>query len=106
LETRRYIIGINIYSYILKYSWVLLQVVSLIRRVLLDVQPKVLAGLMGVSSLPRADFGILSDSGSTTDHSQDGSTGPEKIGILDLFLACIAKALTVQVRRVNCNIEG
>lgn len=67
------------------------QVVALIRRVLLDVQPKVLAGILGVFCLPPSDFSILS---SNSDIQYD----PNRKGLLDVFLACIAKALIVQVK--------
>src|SRR6218665_2046028 len=67
------------------------QVVALIRRVLLDVQPKVLAGILGVFCLPPSDFSILSS-------NSDVQYDPNRKGLLDVFLACIAKALMVQVK--------
>jgi E3 ubiquitin-protein ligase MYCBP2 len=63
------------------------QVTSLLRRVLPQVQPEALASILGVPSLPPRDFSIL-----------DKGRDPSQLGLLDVFLACIAKALTVQTK--------
>ncbi|KAK4016037.1 hypothetical protein OUZ56_031000 [Daphnia magna] len=66
------------------------QVTALLRRMLPELPPPVFASLVDVDVLPTTDYGILqilSSSGSL-----------ERVGILDVFLACIAKALTVQVK--------
>ncbi|ELU16916.1 hypothetical protein CAPTEDRAFT_222007 [Capitella teleta] len=63
------------------------QVTALLRRVLPEVQPQSLAAVLGVPSLPPKDFSIL-----------DKGRDPGQLGILDVFLACIAKALVVQTK--------
>lgn len=81
------------------------QVISLLRRVLPHIHPEKFAGLLGVSSLPPKDFGILAaaaragSSGSDQWQSADNSNCDpvHKQGILDVFLSCIAKALSLQV---------
>jgi len=62
------------------------QVVLLLRRTLLDIAPRSFASLLGISSLPPTDLSALA---SCTD---------QQPGLLDVFLACIAKALSVQVK--------
>ena len=69
------------------------QVTALLRRVLPEVAPQTLANLLGVPSLPPPDFNL----------SRESDQSPEpydvrRMGILDVFLACIAKALTMQVK--------
>lgn len=66
------------------------QVIALLRRILLEVRPETFAGLMGIAQLPPKDFGILARSTSET-------MTPNDIGIVDVFLSCISKALTLQV---------
>ncbi|XP_046440285.1 E3 ubiquitin-protein ligase MYCBP2-like isoform X2 [Daphnia pulex] len=66
------------------------QVTALLRRMLPELPPPVFASLVGVDVLPTTDYGILQVLNST------GSI--ERVGILDVFLACIAKALTIQVK--------
>lgn len=68
------------------------QVIALLRRILPEVRPQTLASLLGITQLPPKDFGILARS------SQDSIVTPNDIGILDVFLSCIAKALTLQVK--------
>ena len=67
------------------------QVIALLRRILPEVRPETLAGLLGITVLPPKDFASLARSETNT--TQSGS-----IGILDVFLSCIAKALTLQVK--------
>ena len=64
--------------------------ISLLRRVLPVIPPQSIATLLGVSSLPPKDFTILTE-------STESSLG-SKAGILDVFLSCISKALTLQVK--------
>ena len=71
------------------------QVTSLLRRVLPEVAPQVLANLLGVPSLPVTDLSALASS-----RERDSQTpfDPRRLGILDVFLACIAKSLTLQMK--------
>ncbi|XP_076446720.1 E3 ubiquitin-protein ligase MYCBP2-like isoform X7 [Babylonia areolata] len=71
------------------------QIVAIFRRVLPDVKPPVLANLLSVPSLPPMDYSIVSV---TTKEEGDSSFDTQRPGILDVFLACIAKALVVQVK--------
>ncbi|XP_032812561.2 E3 ubiquitin-protein ligase MYCBP2 isoform X3 [Petromyzon marinus] len=66
------------------------QVASLLRRVLPEVPPSRLASVLGVRSLPPADISEII-------HSSEGWDHP-RVCILDVFLGCIAKALTVQLK--------
>ena len=68
---------------------------ALLRRVLPEVPPQTLANLLLVPSLPAKDFSI-SQTASKSDEPE--VFDPEKPGILDVFLACIAKALSVQMK--------
>lgn len=67
---------------------------ALFRRVLPEVRPQSLASVLGITSLPPQDFSVLISSSASENASHD----PSKLGILDVFLACIAKALTVQTK--------
>ena len=71
------------------------QVTSLLRRVLPEVAPQVLANLLGVPSLPVTDLSALASS-----RERDSQTpfDPRRLGLLDVFLACIAKSLTLQMK--------
>ncbi|KAK7473506.1 hypothetical protein BaRGS_00035259, partial [Batillaria attramentaria] len=71
------------------------QIVSIFRRVLPDVKPQVLANLLSVPALPPVDYSIVSVA---SKEDGDSSFDPHKPGILDVFLACIAKALSVQIK--------
>ncbi|KAL0616043.1 E3 ubiquitin-protein ligase MYCBP2, partial [Plecturocebus cupreus] len=74
------------------------QVTSLLRRVLPEVTPSRLASIIGVKSLPPADI-------SDTIHSTEKGDW-NKLGILDVFLGCIAKAPTVQLKAKGTTITG
>ncbi len=85
------------------------QVIALLRRVLPKVPPRTFGDILGVPSLPPKDFGILataSRQASTATSPEEGAAGDAgvvafdmlKPGILDVFLSCIAKALTLQVK--------
>ncbi|CAI9571257.1 unnamed protein product [Staurois parvus] len=74
------------------------QVTSLLRRVLPEVTPTRLASIIGVKSLPPADISDIIHSTEKADWN--------KLGILDMFLGCIAKALTVQLKAKGTPITG
>ena len=86
------------------------QVISLLRRVLPKVPPQGFATLLGIANLPPKEFGILTRSTSSTDIS-DGNKENQDMsflnnpGLLDVFLSCIAKALTLQVKTKGLNKE-
>ncbi|XP_029559556.1 E3 ubiquitin-protein ligase MYCBP2 isoform X1 [Salmo trutta] len=74
------------------------QVTSLLRRVLPEVTPVRLASIIGIKALPPADIGDIIHSTEKGDWN--------KLGILDMFLGCIAKALTVQLKAKGTTIAG
>ena len=67
----------------------------MLRRVLPDVKPQTLANILSVPALPPVEYSIVSMAS-----KEEGDRGfdPQKPCILDVFLACIAKALTVQMK--------
>ena len=71
---------------------------SLLRRVLPEVTPVRLASIIGVKALPPADISDIIHSTEKGDWN--------KLGILDMFLGCIAKALTVQLKAKGASIAG
>ena len=75
--------------------FIIFQVVAVLRRVLPDVKPAALASILSVPSLPPVEYSIVS---MASREEGDASFDPQKPCILDVFLACIAKALTVQVK--------
>ncbi|XP_037787011.1 E3 ubiquitin-protein ligase MYCBP2-like isoform X1 [Penaeus monodon] len=70
------------------------QVVALFRRMLADVPPQSLALILGVEALPAHDYAILH----ATSKDEENNFDIHQQGILDVFLAVIAKALTVQLK--------
>ncbi|XP_014287849.1 E3 ubiquitin-protein ligase MYCBP2 isoform X3 [Halyomorpha halys] len=79
------------------------QVTALLRRMLAEVTPSTLAHIVGVKQLPPADFSIAA----AASRSQDSATFDfHRMGILDVFLSCIAKALTVQVKTKGKESKG
>lgn len=74
------------------------QVTSLLRRVLPEVTPVRLASIIGVKALPPADISDIIHSTEKGDWN--------KLCILDMFLGCIAKALTVQLKAKGSSISG
>lgn len=74
------------------------QVTSLLRRVLPEVTPVRLASIIGVKTLPPADISDIIHSTEKGDWN--------KLCILDMFLGCIAKALTVQLKAKGTTISG
>lgn len=71
------------------------QVISLLRRILPEIKPETLASVVGVIRLPPTDFSIASTNANT---AQTPDFDEHNLGILDVFLSCIAKSLTVQVK--------
>jgi len=63
------------------------QVVLLLRRTLPDIAPRSFASLLGITSLPPTDVAAVIR-----------SSDVGRRGVLDVFLACIAKALSVHVK--------
>lgn len=82
----------------LKFKPSCLQVTSLLRRVLPEVTPVRLASIIGVKSLPPADISDIIHSTEKGDWN--------KLGILDMFLGCISKALTVQLKAKGSSYPG
>lgn len=72
------------------------QVTSLLRRILPAISPDSLANVLDVPKLPPADFSTVSavNSNYSSTHSFDMYVA----GILDVFLSCIAKSLSLQVK--------
>ena len=76
-------------------------VIAVLRRVLPLVAPARFANLLSIQSLPPKDFTILTAASlqSKSQDSKDLAFDPHQMGILDIFLGCIAKALTIQVKK-------
>ncbi|ESO93791.1 hypothetical protein LOTGIDRAFT_205644 [Lottia gigantea] len=72
------------------------QVISVLRRVLPDIKPQALASILSIPALPPVDYSIIS--AGNRDEERYADFDPETPGILDVFLACISKALTVQTK--------
>ncbi|KAG7189537.1 hypothetical protein KM043_017228 [Ampulex compressa] len=72
------------------------QVTSLLRRILPGIKPEAFAKCIGVERLPPTDFSIVS----TTNYSEVHTTefNEHSAGIIDVFLSCIAKVLTIQMK--------
>ncbi|KAH9488940.1 E3 ubiquitin-protein ligase mycbp2 [Bulinus truncatus] len=68
------------------------QITIIFRRVLPWVKPQVLAPILNIPSLPPPDYNIVGES------QGDSTFDPDVPGILDVFLACVAKALNVQMK--------
>lgn len=66
------------------------QVTALLRRILPEISPEQFADLLNVYSLPPSDFNISNQSNEDFDMN--------RLGILDIFLAVIAKSLQLQVK--------
>lgn len=71
------------------------QVTSLLRRVLPEVSPVVLASILQVPALPSEDYSSMHGNG---DDGWPNLFDTQRPGILDVLLACIAKAITVQIK--------
>lgn len=66
------------------------QVTALLRRILPEISPESFAELLGVQRLPPADYSIAHQAAMDFDMS--------RLGLLDIFLAVIAKSLQLQVK--------
>ncbi|XP_055389767.1 E3 ubiquitin-protein ligase highwire-like [Condylostylus longicornis] len=66
------------------------QVTALLRRILPEISPENLGELLGVQKMPPADFNIVNQNPSDFDMN--------RLGILDIFLAVIAKSIQLQVK--------
>ena len=76
--------------------------VAVLRRVLPLVSPVRFANILSIASLPPKDFSILNVASQKTKGDAKDSLpafDPHKIGVLDIFLGCIAKALSIQVKK-------
>ena len=71
------------------------QVVSILHRVLPLVIPQRLAHTLGIESLPKPGYSAVTEA---TDASGTQMNLEKNVGILDVLLAVVAKALTVQVK--------
>lgn len=66
------------------------QVTLLLRRILPEITPENLADILGIRIMPPNDFSIVNQSSHTFDMN--------RLGIIDIFLAVIAKALQLQIK--------
>lgn len=66
------------------------------KRILPKIKPETLANVISVKRLPPTDFSIVSAANNGFTNATDFDENAP--GILDVFLSCIAKALTVQVK--------
>ncbi|KAG5884570.1 hypothetical protein JTB14_006595 [Gonioctena quinquepunctata] len=71
------------------------QVTSLLRRMLPEITPQAFAKVVGVKKLPARDFSIVSVANKD---AASGNFDVNQLGVLDVFLSVIAKALTLQVK--------
>ncbi|XP_015122961.1 E3 ubiquitin-protein ligase MYCBP2 isoform X2 [Diachasma alloeum] len=70
------------------------QVTSVLRRILPEIKPYSLAGVLGMDRMPPNDISVVNNS----EYSEFEGFDEHSLRILDVFLSCIAKALTVQVK--------
>ena len=82
------------------------QVISLLRRVLPKVPPQGFATLLGIANLPPKEFGVMTRSTSTEISEEQDMSFLTNPGLLDVFLSCIAKALTLQVKTKGLSKES
>ena len=78
-------------------------VISVLRRVLPMVPPARFAHILGVHNLPPKDFTILTAASVVSEDSTSNSFDCLAPCILDIFLACVSKALTMQVKKKSGN---
>ncbi|KAG4079975.1 hypothetical protein HA402_006287 [Bradysia odoriphaga] len=69
------------------------QVTLLLRRILPEITPDNLADILGIRVMPPNDFSIVNQSSHAFDMN--------RLGIIDIFLAVIAKALQLQIKIKN-----
>ena len=58
------------------------------------MKPQTLSNILSVPSLPPVEYSIVSLAG----RDETATFDPEQPGLLDVLLACISKALTVQTK--------
>jgi len=68
------------------------QITTILRRVLPWVKPQDLCAILGVPRLPPVDYSIAGEG------EGEVTFDPDTPGILDVFLACVAKSLSVQMK--------
>lgn len=74
------------------------QVTALLRRILPEISPEQFADLLNVYNLPPNDFNITNQSNDDFDMS--------RLGLLDIFLAVIAKSLHLQVKIKSTSLSS
>ncbi|KAB0796834.1 hypothetical protein PPYR_10895 [Photinus pyralis] len=79
------------------------QVTALLRRILPEITPEFFAKIVGVTHLPPKDFSIVSVANKG---ANGGGFDIHRIGMLDVFLSIIGKALTVQVKMKSKSANG
>ncbi|GAB0089301.1 hypothetical protein DMENIID0001_038200 [Sergentomyia squamirostris] len=72
------------------------QVTALLRRMLPEISPDSLGDLLGITKMPPTDFSIVNQNG--------GDFDMKRLGIIDIFLAVVAKSLQLQVKVKNTAI--
>ena len=81
-------------------------VISVLRRVLPMVPPARFAHILRVHNLPPKDFTILTAASVVSEDSTSNSFDCLAPCILDIFLACVSKALTMQVKKKSGNSKS
>ena len=74
------------------------QVTSLFKRILPEITPQILAKILSITSLPPSDHLL--------ENSCEIEFDIKKTGLLDVFLACIAKALSIQIKIKGFNYNN
>ena len=75
-----------------KHTCIHLQVVALLEKVILDITPRKLADYLDIAVLPPEGYSAIVVAISS------GTDVLNHVGLLDIFLACISKALSVQAK--------
>ena len=81
-------------------------VISVLKRVLPMVPPLRFANLLSVQNLPPKDFTILTAASQQSNSDEPVNYDPLNLCILDIFLACISKSLTMQVKKKSGNAKS
>ena len=74
------------------YSYIHTQVVALLEKVIPDIAPRKLADYLDITMLPPEGYSAIAAAISS------GTAVLNHVGLLDIFLACISKALSVQAK--------
>ena len=75
-----------------KHTHIHLQVVALLEKVIPDITPRKLADYLDIAMLPPEGYSAIAAAISS------GTAVLNHVGLLDIFLACISKALSVQAK--------